>query len=199
MSFRFHLFSAFGRPLAILPAACLLGVFLCPAGGFAEEKASPPVEVPAAPAVGSSANTSGDASPPASSAALPRPWFSLADVENKARNLADKPFVNPDGQVPEFLLHLSYDQWRKLRFRPDHALWRDEDLPFEVQFFHPGLFYNRLVTLNVVDGPVPARLPFSADSGDKRVLTRAGRKRRRQACGTRTRVVSSSIISGEVV
>ena len=33
----------------------------------------------------------------------------------------------------------------------------------QVQFFHPGLFYNRLVTLNIVDGPVPARLPFSAD------------------------------------
>ena len=160
MSFRFHLFSPFGRPSALLSAVCLLGVFLFPAGGSAEEKAAPAVESSADTSTNASTPTS---SSPAPSAAVPRPWFSLADVENKARSLADKPFVNPDGQVPEFLLNLSYDQWRKLRFRPDHALWRDEDLPFEVQFFHPGLFYNRLVTLNIVDGPVPARLPFSAD------------------------------------
>ena len=160
MSFRFHLFLPFGRPSALLSAVCLLGVFLFPAGGAAEEKAAPAVESSADTSTNASTPTS---SSPAPSAAVPRPWFSLADVENKARSLADKPFVNPDGQVPEFLLNLSYDQWRKLRFRPDHALWRGEDLPFEGQFFHPGLFYNRLVTLNIVEGPVPARLPFSAD------------------------------------
>ena len=40
---------------------------------------------------------------------------------------------------------ISYDQWRDIRFRPDRALWRDQKLPFQVQFFHPGLFYDRTV------------------------------------------------------
>lgn len=93
----------------------------------------------------------------------PRPYFGMADVEAKARALAARPFENPDGQVPDFLLNISYDQWRKLRFRPDHSLWRQEDLPFEVQFFHPGLFYNRLVTLNIVEGGGVRKLPFSTD------------------------------------
>lgn len=94
---------------------------------------------------------------------VPPAYFSLADVEARAAALAARPFENPDGQVPDFLLNISYDQWRKLRFRPDRSLWRQEDLPFEVQFFHPGLFYNRLVTLNIVEGGEARKLPFSTD------------------------------------
>jgi len=31
------------------------------------------------------------------------------------------------------------------------AMWRQEKLPFEVQFFHPGFYYNRIVSINVID------------------------------------------------
>ena len=89
--------------------------------------------------------------------------FSFAEVEERARQLASTAFVDPDGSVPEFLLKVSYDQWRKIRFRVDKSLWRDEELPFELQFFHPGLFYNRLVRLNVVSDGKAERLPFSTD------------------------------------
>ncbi len=86
--------------------------------------------------------------------------FSLADVKAKALEMAAKPFENPDGKVPDFLLNISYDQWRKIRFQADHALWREQNLPFEVQFFHPGLFYNRLVDINIVENgqAVPIKL-----------------------------------------
>lgn len=55
---------------------------------------------------------------------------------------------------------LTYDQARDIRFRPDKALWRDENLPFEVMFFHPGFFNTETVKMNEVgaDGksrPVP--------------------------------------------
>lgn len=77
--------------------------------------------------------------------------FGLDHVRAKAEEMASRPFENPDGQVPDFLLNISYDDWRKVRFLPDHSLWRDENLPFEVQFFHPGLFYNRLVNIHIID------------------------------------------------
>lgn len=96
--------------------------------------------------------------PPAPAADLP---FSFDDVKHKAEELASRPFEDPEGQVPGFLLNISYDQWRKIRFRPSESLWRDEGLPFEVQFFHPGLFYNRLVAVNVVDRGRAAKIPFS--------------------------------------
>ena len=89
--------------------------------------------------------------------------FSFEEVEDRAEQLASVPFEDPDGSVPEFLLKVSYDQWRKIRFSKERSLWRGQGLPFELQFFHPGLFYNRLVRLNVVYRDSVERIPFSAD------------------------------------
>lgn len=74
--------------------------------------------------------------------------FSFVEVVDKARDLASRPFVDPEGSVPDFLLRLDYDQWRDIRFKEEATLWRDKQLPFEVQFFHPGLFYNRMVAIH---------------------------------------------------
>ena len=78
--------------------------------------------------------------------------FGLDDVAERAGRLAESPFQEPKGRVPDWLLNITYDQWREIRFRPEHALWRDRGVPFQVQFFHPGFYYNRLVQVNVV-GP----------------------------------------------
>src|SRR6185295_14592902 len=66
--------------------------------------------------------------------------FDLDDVAAKAKQLAGEPYTDTRAQVPAWLLNITYDQWRDIRFRSDHALWRDRHLPFEVQFFHPGLY-----------------------------------------------------------
>jgi glucans biosynthesis protein len=87
--------------------------------------------------------------------------FDLDTVAEKARKLAQESYQEPKGVVPDFLLKLDYDKWRDVRFRPDRALWRERRSRFQVQFFHPGLFYDRPVAINVVrpDGVRP--LPFS--------------------------------------
>ena len=40
---------------------------------------------------------------------------------------------------------------RGAAFRPDHALWADTDLPFRVQFFHLGRYFQAAVRIFVVD------------------------------------------------
>lgn len=95
-----------------------------------------------------------------SAAQAQNPPFGLQDVEALARDLAAKPFEDNQGQVPQVLRTISYDQWRDIRFMPEKSLWRDEKLPFELQFFHPGLFYDRTVAINIVDKDVPTRLAF---------------------------------------
>src|SRR3954462_13861803 len=77
--------------------------------------------------------------------------FNLDDVAANAKTLAAQPFQDPVAAVPRCLAELSYDQWRDIRFRPERALWRDRNLPFEVQFFHAGLYYDRIVAINEVD------------------------------------------------
>ena len=86
--------------------------------------------------------------------------FEMQDVVAKAQALAKASYQDTKGQVPDWLTKITYDQWRDIRFRPEYTLWRDDHLPFQVQFFHPGFYYNRTVAINVVDAtgsvhPVP--------------------------------------------
>jgi glucans biosynthesis protein len=92
--------------------------------------------------------------------------FDLNTVTEKARKLAEQPYQDPVGNVPDWLLKISYDQWRDIRFRPDHALWRDARLPFQVQLFHPGLYYDRTIAVNVVKGGKPYPVLFSPSHFD---------------------------------
>ena len=87
--------------------------------------------------------------------------FEFDDVADKAHKLAEEPFHDPHGQVPDWLLKVSYDQWRDIRFRPERTLWRDRKGPFEVQFFHPGLYYDRTVALSTVDATGVHPIEFS--------------------------------------
>ncbi len=92
--------------------------------------------------------------------------FDLDAVAARAAKLAAEPFHEPKNQVPDWLLKISYDEWRDIRFRGDHALWRDTPSPFQIQFFHPGLYYNRVVVVNVVRGDGIHPVPFSPSQFD---------------------------------
>lgn len=96
----------------------------------------------------------------AMSCAGPASAFDFANVQKNAAELAKAPFHEPQ-RIPDWLLKITYDQWRQIRFRPDKALWRDRGSPFEVQFFHPGLFYDRTVAINQVDATGVHAIPYS--------------------------------------
>ena len=100
--------------------------------------------------------------------------FSPDMVVKMAKDLGKKSYVPPSEQVPDFLLDLNYDAWRDIRFRPEKALWKDEGLPFQLQFFHPGLYYDRTVTINIVENEQATRVPFHVDAFDYGRNTFAG-------------------------
>jgi glucans biosynthesis protein len=76
-------------------------------------------------------------------------------VTRKARQLAGSAYQpQPKGGVPEALAELDYDQYRRIRYRGDAAVWREQS-PFKMELFHPGFLYTTPVTINtVVDGQV---------------------------------------------
>lgn len=94
--------------------------------------------------------------------------FDFADVAAKAQALAAASYQAPDNNLPAALQNLTYDQYRNIRYKPEFSLWREEELPFEVQFFHPGFLYREPVTLHLVDddGDEVSPLPFSAKAFD---------------------------------
>jgi glucans biosynthesis protein len=92
--------------------------------------------------------------------------FGLDTVAERAQQLAGQPYKDPKGSVPDWLLSINYDQWRDIRYRAEEALWKKEKLPFQVQFFHPGLFYDRVVRINVVEGDKVRPLEFTPSQFD---------------------------------
>ena len=78
--------------------------------------------------------------------------------------LAGKPYEAPDQALPDALKSLTYDQYRSIRFVPDHALWRGDNRGFEAQFFHRGFFYKDKIDIyEVIDGKARV-IPYKRDS-----------------------------------
>jgi len=100
-------------------------------------------------------------------------WTGLKDL---ARTRAQAPYTPTPDRLPADLSALDYDGVRDIRFRPDQALWRDRQLPFEVQFFHLGLYQRQAVRVHEV-GPLGTRqLPHQSadyDYGRNRLDTAA--------------------------
>ncbi|RDV02186.1 glucan biosynthesis protein G [Undibacter mobilis] len=83
--------------------------------------------------------------------------FDPSSVRQMAKDLAQKPFTAQDQNIPAGLKDIGYDGYRKIRFAPDRALWRNEGLPFQLQMFHRGFMYSGRVDLHeVVDGKASA-------------------------------------------
>ena len=85
---------------------------------------------------------------PALGPAQPFDWDAL---KAQARELAPSRSSRPATSGRRSWPALTWDQYEALRFRPDHALWADTDLPFRVQFFHLGSYYQAAVRIFVVD------------------------------------------------
>ncbi|WP_157954394.1 glucan biosynthesis protein [Saccharospirillum mangrovi] len=89
--------------------------------------------------------------------------FSQHWLEDQARELASKPFA-PDTLADDSALRaLSYDQYRSIRFDPNHAVWGDESRPFQLQLFHPGFLHTTPVGIHLVENGVARRLDFDTD------------------------------------
>lgn len=79
--------------------------------------------------------------------------FNFDALKARAQSLAAKPYVPPASHLPDWLEKATYDQHRSIKANPDRALWHKEELPFQLQFFHPGWLFKTPVQIHeVVDG-----------------------------------------------
>ncbi|MGA3164296.1 MAG: glucan biosynthesis protein G [Verrucomicrobiota bacterium] len=84
------------------------------------------------------------------SAGMDSAEVTLDYVAKLAEKRAEHPFHSPRADLPKVLRqeNLDYDKYREIRFRRDQALWTADDLPFRVEFFHPGYLYQEPVHIN---------------------------------------------------
>lgn len=116
----------------------------------------PPQAAPAAPAASTA--------PVAQPSAKP---FDFQELEQKAKALAATAYSRDEGgDMPEFLKTLNYDQYRDIRFKPEQVLWRDEKLPYQVEFFHRGSSFRDRVNINIVDQGKATPVDYSPEQFD---------------------------------
>jgi len=85
--------------------------------------------------------------------------FSYEKVVAIAEARARKPYKAPQ-KIPEFLRDLDFAGLDRIGFKRDKALWHDPKRPFSAMFYHPGSYYERPVTIHVVDGGSVKRFDF---------------------------------------
>lgn len=96
--------------------------------------------------------------------------FGLDDVARQAETLASTAY-RPAAPPDPALAALSYDDYRRIRFKPERALWHGTETLFEVQFFPLGRGFARPLRLYEVAGNTPRPLAVpGADYSDEGVL-----------------------------
>lgn len=79
--------------------------------------------------------------------------FNYEWLKGHARHLSSQTYKSHEGELPNSLKNLSWDDYQAIRFKPKYALWADQSLPFQVQLFHLGLYFQAPVRIHeVVDG-----------------------------------------------
>ena len=63
-------------------------------------------------------------------------------------------------QVDKEWRDLTYDEYRALSFDTDKSVWSDTDRAFQMDLFHPGLYFPRPIEINVVEGGAARPLAF---------------------------------------
>ncbi|MGL4613880.1 MAG: glucan biosynthesis protein, partial [Shewanella sp.] len=86
--------------------------------------------------------------------------FDSDSVVRLARKLAAKPYVVLKDPLPEGLAKLSYDEYRDIRFNPTASIWRDQGLPFQMQMFHRGFYFQDLIEIAIVEGNQASHLAY---------------------------------------
>ncbi len=107
----------------------------------------------------------GAANPPPAAAPAPGP-FDGNTVHQLAQQLSRQAFKEPESKLPAAVDSLTFDQYRGIRYRADHALWSGQNLPFTVQFFPRGFLYRPRVEMFEVAAGQAQRIAYSPDQFD---------------------------------
>ena len=76
--------------------------------------------------------------------------FTYELFKSQARDRAHGPYIPPSRPAPDVLQKINYEEWGKIRYRDDFALFADGPGQFPVTFFHLGLFFQKAVKMHVI-------------------------------------------------
>ena len=103
---------------------------------------------------------------------LPRPSlseptsFSFEDLKTLAQTMAHRAYRAPQITEGEVLEQIDYDEYQKIRYRPERALHLDSEARFSVELFHLGKYARVPVRISIVDGGQAREVVYKSDLFD---------------------------------
>src|SRR5579871_322523 len=86
--------------------------------------------------------------------------FTYELLRSQARERAHGPYIAPPRPAPDILQKINYEEWGKIRYRDDFALFADGPGRYPVTFFHLGLFFQKAVRMHVVEGDMARQIIY---------------------------------------
>jgi len=86
--------------------------------------------------------------------------FSYDLLKAAAREKAHGPYTPPPRPAPEIVQKISYEEWGKIKYRTDSALFANGPGRFPVEFFHLGVFFQKAVDFYAVDGETARKIIY---------------------------------------
>ena len=74
--------------------------------------------------------------------------FDFNTLREMAKTLARRPYQPSEFTLPPELAELGYIQHNQIQFKHERALWREERLPFQIEFFPPGWVLRDMVRIH---------------------------------------------------
>ena len=88
--------------------------------------------------------------------------FSYEGLIDRAAEDAKRPYRDTRVPVPDYWRTISFDDYRKINFDGDRAVWKGE-ADFEIQLFHLGLYFERAVKINQIAGGAVSPIAYAPD------------------------------------
>ena len=92
---------------------------------------------------------------------------SINELQQLALKVAAEAFVESP-ELPKAWSELTYDEFRKVVFDPNKAIWRKEGAPFFLEAFHRGFVHRDRVMLHSIENGLVKPIPFDTALFDYR-------------------------------
>lgn len=90
--------------------------------------------------------------------------FSIDDVAKEAKTLARKGYEAPKSNLPSALRDMKYADYQQIQFNHDKAYWSNQKLPFRLEFYHQGMYFDTPVTINEVTVNKVQKIKYNPDN-----------------------------------
>lgn len=91
----------------------------------------------------------------------PAERFSFDMLVEKARGMAERHYEPPLRPAPEVIKRIDYEEWGKIRYNTNYALFGDAGGIYPATFFHLGMFFQKAVNMYAVDDGKARRILYN--------------------------------------